>query len=57
MRVSVGKSPKSEGSSNGQLKESTKAKERTLGTALSIQCSPNWPRMVNSVHQGDATVI
>ena len=57
MRVSVGKSPKSEGSSNGQLKESTKAKQRTLGTALSIQCSPNWPRMVNSVHQGDATVI
>ena len=51
MRVFVGKLPKREGGIyNGQMKERAKAGEGALGTALYRQCSPDWPKMVKSVH-------
>ena len=58
MRVFVGKLPMGEGSiHNGQMEERAKTGEGALGTALYRQCSPKWPRMVKSVHQGDGTLI
>ena len=54
----VGKSPKREGSVyNGKMEERAKGAEGALGTSLTRQCSPNWCRMVKSVHQGDGTLV